>query len=71
MLAAGIDQSCDRVAVNDVDAAALQWKSLIGEVLDRRREIQFAVEPRLHGVLVGRDDIDEMTRVGVTSNERR
>ena len=46
--------------MNDVDAAALQWKSLIGKILDRRREIQFAVEPWLHGVLIGRDDIGEM-----------
>jgi hypothetical protein len=49
--------------VNNVNTAALQWKSLIGKILYGRREIQFAVEPRLDRVLIGRDDIDEMPRL--------
>src|ERR1700752_3426559 len=60
MLAPGIDHGCHRAAVNDVNAAALQWKSLIGKIVDGGREIQFAVEPGLDRVLIGRDDIDEM-----------
>ena len=46
--------------MNDVNAAALQWKSLIGKIPDRRREIQFAVEPGFYRVLIGRNDIGEM-----------
>ena len=46
--------------MNDVNAAALQWKSLIGKILYGRREIQFTVKPRFYRVLVGRDDIGKM-----------
>src|SRR6202041_256491 len=60
MFAADIDQSGDRLAVHDVNAAALQRESLIAKILDRRREIQLTVEPGLHGVLIGRDNIGEM-----------
>src|SRR5271156_1640042 len=60
MFAAAIDQSSDGTAVNYVDAAALQGETLIGEILDGRRKIKLAVEPGFYGVLIGRDNIDEM-----------
>ena len=54
---AAVDQSSDGAAMNDIEAAALQRKSLVGKILDFRREIQFTVEPGLYGVLIGRDDV--------------
>jgi hypothetical protein len=30
------------------------------EIVDRRREIQLAEEPRLHGVLIGRSHVEQM-----------
>ena len=60
MLPADIDQCSDGAPVNDVNAAALQRESLIAKILNGRREIQFTVEPGLHGVLVGGDEISKM-----------
>ena len=37
-----------------------QGKFLRRQILHRRREIEHAVEPRLDGVLVGRDDIQHV-----------
>jgi hypothetical protein len=61
MFAAAVDQGSDGAAVNDVEAAALQWKSLIGEIPDWRRKIQFTIEPGLHRVLIGGDNVGEMS----------
>src|SRR5467141_197600 len=61
MLAARVDEHGDGAAVDDVEAAALQGKSFIHKIVDRRRKVQLAVEPRLHGVLVGRLNIFEMS----------
>src|SRR5579859_5657795 len=52
MFAARVDQHGDGAAVNDVEAATLQRKSFIHEIVDRRGEIEFAVEPRFYGVLI-------------------
>src|ERR1700733_14760746 len=60
MIAADINQSSDGAAVNDVNTASLQRKSLIAKILDGRREVQFSVEPGLHGVLVGRNNIGKV-----------
>jgi plastocyanin len=35
---------------------------LRGQVLHLRREIDAAIEPRFHGVLVGRTHVDQVTR---------
>ena len=61
MLASAVDKSSDGAAVNDVEATALQRKSLIGKIPDWRRKIQFAVKPGLYRVLIGGDDIGEMS----------
>ncbi len=53
MFAAAVDQGSDGAAVNDVEAAALQRKSLIGEIPDWRRG--------LYRVLIGGDDVGEMS----------
>ena len=60
VLVALIDQRRDRPAAQIVEPAAPQRKSLGGEVLDRRGEIDAAVEPGLDRVLVARRDIFEM-----------
>jgi len=57
MFASSVDQSSDGAAANDIEAAPLQRKSLIGKILDFWREIQFTVEPGLYGVPIGRDDV--------------
>jgi hypothetical protein len=61
MFAAAVDQGGDSAAVNDVEAAALQWKSLIGKIPDWRRKIQFTIEPGLHRVLIGGNNVGEMS----------
>src|SRR5258708_40138941 len=61
MLAARVDEHGDGAAVYDVEAAALQRKSFAYKIVDRRSEVQLAVEPRLYGVLVGGLHIFEMT----------
>jgi hypothetical protein len=67
MLASGIHESSDGTAVNDVNAATLQRKSLIGKILDGRREIQLTVEPRFYRVLIGRDDIKWAATISAAS----
>jgi hypothetical protein len=46
--------------VDDVEAAALQRKSFVHKIVDRRSEIELAIEPWLYGVLIGGLDIFEM-----------
>jgi hypothetical protein len=61
MPASAVDQSSDGAAVNDIEATALQRKSLLAKIPDRRRKIHFTVEPGLYGVLIGGDDVGEMS----------
>ena len=53
MFAAAINQGRDGAVVDGVKAAALQRKSLIGEIPNWRRGIQFTLEPGLYRVLIG------------------
>jgi len=53
----------DGLAAEVIEACADERKALIGEILLRRREIEPAVEPRLHRMPIGRDDILEMARL--------
>src|SRR5258708_21384532 len=61
MRAARVDEHGDGAAVDDVEAAALQRESFIHKIVERRSEVQLAVEPRLYGVLVGGLYVFEMT----------
>ncbi len=61
MFAAAVDQRGNVLAVENVEAAADQWKTVVGEIFDRRNKSELAIEPRLHRVLVGRGDIGQMT----------
>jgi len=60
VLAASVDEHGNGASVDDVEAAALQRKSFIHKIVDRRSEIELAIEPRLYGVLIGRLHIFEM-----------
>ena len=60
MLAATVYQHCNRLALDHVEAAALQREAGVHKITHRRSEIEFAVEPRLYRVLVGGDDILKM-----------
>src|ERR1700681_4831970 len=60
MCPASVYQNGDGAAVHCVQAASLQREALARKILDRRSEIELAVEPGFHRVLVGGDDILEM-----------
>src|SRR5260370_36454596 len=62
MFAAAVDQRGNVLAVENVEAAAGQWKTGVGEIFDRRNKSELAIEPRLPRVLVGRGDIGQMNR---------
>src|SRR5260370_35988910 len=53
MLLPLVDKRGDIAMIQIVQTAADQREAFVREVYDRRSEIEFAVEPRLHGVLVG------------------
>src|SRR6202011_3137066 len=55
-----INERDNRFAIEIIESASGQWETFAGEIAHRRREIDFAVEPRFHGVLVGRGNIDKM-----------
>src|SRR5579862_609302 len=63
MLVAAIDERRDRAIVEIIEPAAQKRKFRGGKIFDRRREIELAVEPRLHRVLIGRDHVLEMARL--------
>src|SRR5690242_21791761 len=63
VLVALIDERRDRAPAEIIEAPAGQRKARRGEILDGRRKIELAVEPRLDGVAVLRGDILEMTRL--------
>ena len=60
MFSAAVDERGDGAAVDYVESSALQGKTIVGEVLNRRREIQLAIEPGLYGVLIGGQHVGEM-----------
>ena len=58
--------------VDVVETSADQRKSLVSEILHFRCEIEFAVEPRFYGVLIGRWHIHQMIehhRADVTGDD--
>src|SRR4029077_15885904 len=61
VLAAAIDDRRHRLAVDVIERAADQGESLPGQVDDRRRDVELAVEPRLDGVLVAGFDVGQMS----------
>jgi len=60
VLAVVVDQGGDGAALEVVEAAAGEGKAGRGEVTDVGSEIEAAGEPRLDGVAVGGDDVEEM-----------
>src|SRR5438270_491373 len=54
MLSPGIGQGCHVAAFEHVQASAYQRKSVIGEIIHRRDEVQLSVEAGCYSVLVGR-----------------
>ncbi len=62
MLVAPVDEGRDRPIVEVVETAALQRVFLVLEILDRKREVHLALEPRLDRVLVGGFDIVQVLR---------
>jgi hypothetical protein len=57
MLPPLIDQRRDWPIIDVVKAPAFQFKSLCGQIFDRRREVELAIEPRLDRVLIRRWDV--------------
>ena len=60
VLLALIDERGHGPSRHVIEPAADQRKANRREIDDRRREVQLAEEPRLHGVLIGGADIEEM-----------
>src|SRR5262245_66394372 len=50
----------DWLSREGVDAAPEEWKTRIGEIWHWRREVEFALKPRLHGVPIRRAYVDEV-----------
>ena len=70
VLAAAIDHGADGAGIDIIEPAADQGKALRGEVDYRRRDVELAVEPRFHGVLVGGNHVGEMTGLQRTQMRR-
>src|SRR6185312_13796698 len=60
---AAIDERGDRLAVDEIEPAPDQPEPLSGEIDDRRRKIEPAVEPRLDGMPVARQHVGQMIRL--------
>src|ERR1700692_4815627 len=60
-LAPAIDDRAHRRPGDVIEPAADQGKTLRGQVDDRRRDVELAVEPRLDGVLVAGFDVGQRT----------
>ena len=60
MLAASIDEGRHGPAVEIIQAPADKRKSLFFQIGRRRREVQFAVEPRLHFMAIRGRDVHDM-----------
>ena len=60
VLAAAIDEGGCSLPVEHIEAAAQEGEAFAGKILDRRGEIDFAVEPGLYRVLVGGLNVSQM-----------
>src|SRR5580692_503738 len=60
MFAASIDQRRDVTFAKNIQPAANERKTFVHVVANWRNEIQFAIEPRFDGMLVGRSYVREM-----------
>src|SRR3984893_19003622 len=60
MLAAPVDECGNWLPGKDIEPAADQRKTLVGEVDGRRRQVALSGEPRLDRVLVGESDMGQM-----------
>ena len=60
MFAASKDERCNVSLAKNIQTAANQRKTFAYEILNRRDEIEFAVEPGFYGVLVGGSDVGKM-----------
>src|ERR1700738_4911629 len=74
MLSASIYEDGNGPAMDNIQAPALKGKALVREITDRWREIELAVEPGFHRVLIRRHNIFKVaglqrTEMGV--NDRR
>src|SRR5436305_2974414 len=58
-----IDERCDGPAVEIIETATGQREVRCGEILDRRRKVELAVEPRLYGMAILGRDILQMARL--------
>lgn len=57
-----LKNQCRRgVAIKIIKPSASQWKSLRGEIFDRRGKIQFPVKPRFDRVLIRGNNVQRMT----------
>src|SRR6202162_2024083 len=61
MFATAVHQRRDSAVVDHVKTPALQWKTLFRKIADRRSKVYLPVEPRFHGVLIGRNDIFQVS----------
>src|SRR6202035_5204459 len=60
VLAPAVDDRSHRLAVDVIEPAADQGKTLRGQIDDRRGDVELAVEPRLDGVLVAGFDVSQV-----------
>lgn len=63
MFLALVDERCDIAMIQIIEASADEREAFTREIRDRRSEVEFAVEPRLHGVLVRGFDVIQMSRL--------
>src|SRR6266480_4798696 len=55
-----VNQRRHRPVIEIIKTAADQRKSFVGKIDHRRCKIKLCVQPRFHGVLIGRSDVGEM-----------
>ena len=58
---AAVDQGGTGAALHDFEAATLEGKTLRGEIPNGRGEIDLTGKPGLDGVLVGGEDVGEVS----------
>lgn len=63
MFLALVDERGDITMIQIIEAAADEREAFIREITDWRSEIEFAIEPGFHGVLVGGFDVIQMSRL--------
>jgi hypothetical protein len=60
MKATAINENRGRMTIDVIESPAEQWKSLVGEIDHRWRDVSLASEPRLHRMSVRRDYVEKM-----------